>query len=147
MQKEVSCGAVIYRTDEETKERKYLVLKYGYGHWDFVKGNIEKGEPELKTVTREAKEEAGIDDLRFIFGFRKIISFFFKRDGELVDKHVTFYIAETKKKDVKLSFEHTDYRWLPLRDALELVTYKTAKDLLAAADRFLEKGKQTNIYA
>ncbi|HHF56026.1 MAG TPA: diadenosine tetraphosphate hydrolase, partial [Thermoplasmatales archaeon] len=30
---ERSCGGVIF------KDKKYLLLKYGWGHWGFVKGN------------------------------------------------------------------------------------------------------------
>ncbi|RLG60142.1 MAG: diadenosine tetraphosphate hydrolase, partial [Candidatus Hydrothermarchaeota archaeon] len=44
---EKSAGVIIFRRDEEIK---YLLLKYGYGHWDFVKGNIEKGENEIETI-------------------------------------------------------------------------------------------------
>ena len=52
---EKSCGAVIFRM--EGKIRKYLLLHYESGHWDFVKGNVEKGEEELEKKKAYEKYE------------------------------------------------------------------------------------------
>jgi len=39
---------------------------------------------------------------------------------------------------VTLSDEHRGFAWLSLREAQARVTFRTARDLLDAADRFLE---------
>ncbi|GAI42981.1 unnamed protein product, partial [marine sediment metagenome] len=39
---EKSAGAVIFSRSD--KKIEYLLLHYQAGHWDFPKGNIEKGE-------------------------------------------------------------------------------------------------------
>jgi hypothetical protein len=39
---------------------------------------------------------------------------------------------------VRISHEHLDAAWLTLPQALERLTFKTAKDLLHQANRFLE---------
>ena len=39
---EKSAGAIIFRDDNGT--RKYLLLHYNPGHWEYVKGHIEDGE-------------------------------------------------------------------------------------------------------
>ena len=132
--KERSAGAVIFRRNSDIK---YLLLKYGLGHWDFVKGNIEKGEKEKETVIRETKEETGIDDLVFIPGFRERITYFYRRGKELVFKEVVFYLAETRKKDVVLSYEHADYVWLCFEDAINRLTYKNSKEVLKKAHKYL----------
>lgn len=137
---EFSAGAVIFR--KEKSKILYLVFKYGYGHWDFVKGIIgdeAKGEKAQDTVLREAKEEAGITDLRLIEGFKHKIHYFFRKDGKTYSKTVTFFLAETKQKKIKLSFEHIGYKWLEYEDALKQITFENAKKVLKQSNSFLKK--------
>jgi len=133
MIKEVSAGAVIFIRE---KEIKYLLLNYVLGHWDFVKGNVEKDENIKDTIIREAKEEADLDDLNFIPGFKEKINFFYKRKN-LIIKEVTYLLAETKNKNVKISFEHKDFLWLNYEDALNKITFKNSKDILKKANKIL----------
>lgn len=137
---EFSAGAIIYR--KEKNKTFYLVLKYGYGHWDFVKGKIGdevKGEKALDAVIREAEEESGIKDLRFIEGFKQKLNYFFRKEDKTYYKTVIFFLAETKTKEIKLSSEHTDYRWLEYEEALEQLTFKNAKNILKKANDFLQR--------
>jgi len=135
MVREISAGAVIFRKVNE--EPIYLLLHYGSGHWDFVKGHIEKGETEKQTVIRETEEETGITDLKFIDGFRERIKYFFHRGKKVVYKEVIFYLAETKKKEIHLSFEHIGYIWLPYKDAINQLTFENAKNVLKKAHKHL----------
>ncbi|MCD6576040.1 MAG: NUDIX domain-containing protein [Nanoarchaeota archaeon] len=135
MVREISAGAVIFR--RVNGEPIYLLLHYGSGHWDFVKGHIEKGESEIQTVIRETKEETGIDDLKIIDGFKERIKYFFHRGKEIVYKEVIFYLAETKKEKVKLSYEHIGYIWLPYEDAINILTFENAKNVLRKAHKYL----------
>ncbi len=138
--KEVSAGAVVFRQE---KERMYLLL-YKKAHekyreqWSFSKGNVEKGEDEKETAAREIKEETGINDLKFVEGFKEKEKFFYKKEGETVYKEVVWFIAETKKEKVTLSFEHNDYEWLPYKKAVERLTFKNDKKLFEKAEKFLE---------
>ncbi len=131
MIKERSAGAVIFYAAEGGPE--YLLLHYTAGHWDFPKGNIEPGESELETVRREVEEETGIRDIELVYGFRKLIRYHYRKGKELVSKEVVFYLAESKTKDVRISWEHTGYVWLGYEDALKKLTYKNAKELLRDA--------------
>lgn len=142
--KETSAGAIIFRLDEKSKKPKYLLLHYGSGHWDFVKGHVESSENEEETLRREAKEEAGFTDLKIIKGFKERISYFYKKDGRTIPKDVIFFLAETEaaEKDVKLSFEHSGYDWLEFDNAVKKVTYSSSKDVLKKADSFLKKFRQ-----
>ncbi len=137
---EKSAGAVIYR--KENGNIKYLLLLYGAGHWDYVKGHVEQDEDEEETLVREAEEEAGLIDLRILPGFSERISYAYKKDGKTITKDVVFYLAETQTKYVKLSFEHKEYTWLELEKALKQVTFKTSKDVLKKADKFLRKNAE-----
>ena len=131
---ERSCGAVIFIKE---KEIKYLLLHYGLGHWEFVKGKTENNENDKETVIRETKEEVNIEDLKFIPGFKEKIQFFYKKDKELVKKEVIYYLAETKTKKVKLSFEHINYKWLNYEEALKQLTFKNSKEILKKAHEML----------
>ena len=65
---EHSCGAIVF---VRHKEREYLLLHYGMGHWGFVKGHVEDNETEKETALRELKEETGLSKVEFIEGFKE----------------------------------------------------------------------------
>ncbi|MCW4031189.1 MAG: NUDIX domain-containing protein [Candidatus Bathyarchaeota archaeon] len=131
---EKSCGAVVFLKKQEVN---YLLLLYGAGHWDFVKGNVEPNESEKETVIRELREETGIIDAQFIDGFREKIEYFYRRQGATVHKEVIFYLINTPSEKVKLSYEHVDYTWLNYEHAMEKLTFKNAKDILQKAHNLL----------
>lgn len=128
MLEERSAGAILYR--ESSTGKLYLLLNYPSGHWDFVKGNIEKSENLKQTVLREIAEETGILDVDFVEGFEDRVEYHYQRDGQLVHKEVIFFLAKTKTEDVKLSHEHHGFIWLNFNNALRKLTYKTAQNLL-----------------
>jgi len=119
-----------------------LLLHYSSGHWDFPKGNIETGETEVDTVIREIFEETGITDLKFVEGFIQPIFYNYRRDGNLVQKKVSFYLAQTLTRNIKLSNEHQDFLWADYPSALSALTYRSARDILILANKFV-KGRQT----
>jgi len=148
MPREKSAGAIIFREDEG--KRYYLLLHYSSGHWEFPKGHIEKGETEEETVRREVFEETGINDLKIIPGFKKYIKYFFRQYRDNVSeserkagktpwvfKLVTFFVAETKTKEVKISPEHKGFLWLPIDEAIKKTTFKNSKKLLEEANDFV----------
>jgi len=154
---EKSAGAVIFR--KEGDKTFYLLLHYPSSatraaakgkeeglpsspkapreYWDFPKGHIEKGEKLEETVKREVKEEAGLEDIKFVEGFKEWIKYFFKFKGKNVFKIVTFFLAETKTKEVKISGEHIGFEWLPYEEALKQLTFKNAKEILKKAHNYL----------
>ena len=134
MLSEKSCGAVVFLKSSEVK---YLLLRYGAGHWDFVKGNVESNESEKETVIRELQEETGIIDARFIDNFREKIEYFYRRQGTTIHKEVIFFLIETHTEQVKLSFEHVGYTWLNYQSAMKKLTFKNAKDVLQKAHELL----------
>ena len=140
---ERSAGAVIFR--RENNKIYYLLLHYPSNakapkeYWDFPKGHIEKRENLEETAKREVEEETGLKDLELIEGFKEWVKYFFKFEGKNILKFVTFYLGETKTKDVKISGEHIGFEWLPYEKAIEQLTFKNAKEILKKANNFLSK--------
>lgn len=142
MPKEHSAGAIVFRIDARGKPL-YLLLHYPSPpnikreYWDFPKGHIEKGETEIDTVKREVQEETGITDLLLLAGFKEVISYMFQVKGQKISKTVVFYLGETTEKNVKISFEHLAYIWLPFGKALLLLKFPNAKKLLKKANSLI----------
>lgn len=143
MPREISAGSLVMRF--ENKKPFFLLLHYpgrrrsGRGYWDFPKGHVEGSETEEQTVRREVAEETGIEDLEFVKGFRQTIRYFFQTQEERIFKIVIFYLAKTKTKDVKVSFEHTGYQWATFGEAMSQLKFNNAKVLLTKANQFLLK--------
>ena len=121
----------------EANRTLYLLLHYPAGHWDLVKGKIEKGESPCETVLRETLEETGISDLRFIDGFQETIRYKFVRKGRTIHKRVIFFLAESHTKKVTISDEHIGYIWLDLEGAVQKTTYNNARRMLTTAGAYL----------
>ncbi len=150
---EKSAGAVIFRkessfakaTEDKSDKPLFLLLCYPSishrapkDYWDLPKGHIEKGEELEETVKREVEEETGLKDVEFVEGFKETIKYFFKWEEKNILKFVTYYLMETKTKEVKISGEHIGYEWLPHEEAIEKLTFKNAKEILKKANDFLK---------
>jgi 8-oxo-dGTP pyrophosphatase MutT (NUDIX family) len=125
---ERSAGILLFR--EDSGKKMFLLLHYPSGHWDFIKGRIEKNESLKQAALREAMEETGITDIEFSEGFEEKIQYSYQFGGKEVRKEVVFFLAKTKTTDVKISHEHLDYIWLEFDEALQKTTYQNAKNLL-----------------
>lgn len=140
IKKERSAGAVIFRRENDIIY--YLLLFYSQKHWDFPKGHLEDKETDEDAARREIKEETGITDLAFVSGFKKEIKYYFRGKNvagkkNLISKSVAFFLAESHTKEVKISFEHEAFEWLPYEQAFERVTFKNSKNILKSAHKFI----------
>ena len=132
---EKSAGIVLFRNDSDKNE--FLLLNYPQGHWDFVKGKIERNETSHETALRETKEETGITNIEFVDEFEESVEYDFRFKKENIHKKVIFFLAKTNEKNIKLSHEHNDYLWLEYNDALKKTTFENAKNVLIKANEFL----------
>ena len=116
-------GAVIQRPDG-----RVLLLKkaddpkrHNQGLWEYVYGRKDEGEEIEDTVRREAREEAGIGNLRIVSVVRL---WNFYRGERAPDREIIglTFLCETEQTDVTLSDEHTEYRWVDFDEAEELLT-------------------------
>lgn len=135
MEREKSCGAVIFR--EENTRRYYLVLKSTQGHTTLCKGHVEGDETEHETAAREIREETGLE-VEFIHGFRRVITYS-PFPGTVKD--VVFLLARAGGGEIACQPEEVEEAgFLPLEGALAALTHPSDRDTLAAADGFLREG-------
>ncbi|PHY08321.1 MAG: diadenosine tetraphosphate hydrolase [Nitrosarchaeum sp.] len=137
MIEETSAGIVLFRKDNT--KILFLLLHYPSGHWDFVKGKMEKNETTHQTAIRETREETGITDVTFLNNFEEWIEYNFQYQGELVHKKVVFFLAETKTIQISISHEHIDYTWMDYETAIEKTTFDNAKQILSKSKLLIDK--------
>jgi len=134
MKTEHSAGIIIYRKTKEGP--KFLLLYHGGPYWNFPKGKLD-GESNFKAALREVHEETGIleRDLRFRTWFKVQDRFSYTRNKERINKTVTYYLAETKRQEIKIKIvpeahdgeKHEGYAWLLYRDASRFLISPTLK--------------------
>lgn len=133
MKKEKSCGAIIYKY--ENNELYILLLKHNQGHWAFAKGHIEENETEEETAIREIKEETNLE-VKIDTNFRYITTYSPK---ENTIKDVVYFIATPKSTNIKEQIEEiSQIKWFKKEDSLNQVTYNDDKEVLKNAIKYIE---------
>jgi 8-oxo-dGTP pyrophosphatase MutT (NUDIX family) len=125
---EFSAGGVVQEED------KLLLVKVenleGQIAWTFPKGHIEKGEKAPEAALREVEEETGYR-CEIVKPFDKV-QYWFKREGNLVKKTVTWYLmTPLKKTGTHDPEEILETRWVTMAEADKLAKYKSDKQILA----------------
>lgn len=146
--REIAAGMIIFRRTEEGP--KFLLLYHGGSYWNFPKGKLAEGERNFAAALREVGEETGLDprDLR-LRTFKVEDHFTYVRNREKIWKKVTYYLAETRKAEVKLKQKpphavgerHEGYAWFLLEDALKVVRAPNLKRHLKHAYDTIISGK------
>jgi bis(5'-nucleosidyl)-tetraphosphatase len=131
MIREISIGAVVYNEDQ------FLLLKYGLGHWGLVKGHKDKGETDKDTILRELREETGIMRANIITGFKDRYSYHYNFRGKSFFKTVTCYLIKSDVKEITISYEHDDYKWLPYNEAIKKATHDGPKRMMKKAKKVI----------
>lgn len=106
-----------------------LMVKHRAGHWSFPKGHSESSESPLQTAKRELFEETGLSITRQLYTQPIYESYHFQKEGETIDKTVSYFIAEVSG-DLRLQTEElSDFAWVPLQDAEKQATFSEAQNL------------------
>ncbi len=136
MRIEHSYGIIIYSYINEAPV--YLFLSRREGWYDFPKGHIEAGETGTMAALRETYEESGIklSEDQLIPFFSHDIEYNFTYNGIKIEKHVEMYMAHVNNVEVKVSSEHTGYKWLSFEDAMSILKFNNQKELLSFAEKY-----------
>ncbi len=134
MKYEKSCGAVLFR--EENGTREYLILQSVNGHVSLCKGHVENSETEHETAVREIREETALT-VEFVDGFREVITYSPKPDCM---KDVVFFLARVTGGTLTCQpTEVADAWFLPYPDAAERITHQSDRETLEKAECFLSR--------
>lgn len=138
---EVSAGGVVYRLERDASgaERPVvLLIRDSYRNWGLPKGHLEAGEGAACAAVREVGEETGLGGLE-LHGAIETIDWYFRFRGELVHKVCHFFLMRTEGATTCPQVEEgiTACRWAPFDEAVSLVAYANAREVLRRAAAML----------
>ncbi len=129
---EVSAGGVVYRRTQSGIE--VLICKdAGYHKWVLPKGLVNTGETPDQTAVREVEEEVGVRG-RILAPLGEPEKYVYNARGVLVFKSVHYFLMAYESGDeTRHDAEMEEVKWVPLDEAITLLGYKGAKDVLRRA--------------
>lgn len=135
MKYEKSCGMVPYIILDH--KIHYLLVEQNNGFVSFPKGHVENNETEEETALRECIEETNLKAY-IVKGFRKVIHYYITDID--VNKEVVLFLGKIDNLAYrKQEKEIADIKILLYQDAYNLLEFDNWKQVLKAADEFLNK--------
>ena len=139
---QVSAGGVAFRKRGDRIE--VAVISVGDGRWQLPKGIVDKGESTESAAIREVREEAGIQTEPAGL-IDKIEYWYFSKEGDKpirFHKFVYFYLLRYRSGDVRNHDEEVnEARWVEIGEALDLLTYKSEKEIVRQARERVQASK------
>ncbi|HEY3249794.1 MAG TPA: NUDIX domain-containing protein [Ignavibacteria bacterium] len=129
---------VCHRSEEGFK---FLLLKRSEnakiypGIWQMITGTIESHEHTKDSLIRELQEETGLIPQK-IYSIPKINTFYLAISDKICMSPVFLTIVD--KSDVKISTEHTEYKWATFDEACDLIHWPNQVDSLKIIKEYLD---------
>lgn len=120
---------------------KFLLLKRSDtakiypGIWQMITGTIESHEHTKDTLIRELAEETGLEPTK-IFSIPRINTFYLAVSDKICMSPVFLTIVESDI--VKISEEHTEYKWASYELAKDMIHWPNQVDSLEIIKRYLD---------
>jgi 8-oxo-dGTP pyrophosphatase MutT (NUDIX family) len=149
---QVSAGGVAFRwrpreapsslTLRDSEPEIAIVCMKPKLRWQLPKGIVDPGESPEVTALREVKEEAGVETERL--ALIETIEYWYRsvKYGKPVRFHkfVHFYLLEYRSGDVaNHDHEVEEARWVSLEEALEMLEFKSERDVVEKARNMIEE--------
>jgi 8-oxo-dGTP pyrophosphatase MutT (NUDIX family) len=122
-----SAGGIPYRLAGEGTREVALIHRPSYDDWTFPKGKVEVGEEPEQAALREVGEETG---LRVRLADEAGVTSYVDQRGR--QKTARYWTMEVLSGEFAANAEVDELRWLPLDDALHLLTYDRDRSLLSS---------------
>jgi len=107
--------------------------------WLYPRGHMDAGETEEQTAVREVKEETGVD-IEIVPGFREQFEYWFTKDKQKILKEAVVLVARATSTQLKPQLTEIDkVAWVPVKDAVDKISFETTKDVLRKAIAFAKK--------
>lgn len=103
------------------------MIRHRAGHWSFPKGHPDEGEAPQQCAERELREETALTISRWLELSPFTETYYFRRQGTVITKTVTYFAAEVEGKLRICQDELADARWVPLDKAESLASFPEAK--------------------
>jgi 8-oxo-dGTP pyrophosphatase MutT (NUDIX family) len=133
-----SAGGVVHRS-RQGRQEIVLVRRYAPPLWALPKGTPDSGETLEETALRETREETGLE-VQLEQPIRAI-RYFFVRGTTRFHKTVHFYLMRvTGGSPDDHDAEFDEVRWMPVTEALALLTHATERSVVERAIEMLEAG-------
>ena len=124
-----AAGGVVWRTGPTGQVEVAVIHRPTYDDWSLPKGKLMAGEEDLAAALREVEEETG---LRCAPGEDLGITRYVDRRGR--DKTVRYWAMRPLGGRFRPTREVDELRWVPVPEAIDLLTYEHDRDLLGTFD-------------
>lgn len=131
MAKVHEAGGIVVRFDDGVPQILLVRARKNPEHWIFPKGHIEAGESAQEAAAREVREEAGIEGSPVV----AVGALEFASDGDTV--RVDHFLLEFVREIG--GGEPREARWCTYDEALSLLTFAEARELLKRARPHIER--------
>lgn len=102
------------------------------GYWELPGGGIDYGEAPQKALIREVKEECGLE----IEIIKPIATnSYFIKDVQRIE--ITFLCRAINPVEIKLSHEHSDYKWLRTAEINTIKVNDYIKKIIDSSAKFI----------
>jgi ADP-ribose pyrophosphatase len=140
-ERQVSAGGVVYRKRAAGVE--VAIIKVGpVVRWQLPKGIVDEGETPEQAAIREVREETGLNAK--IESNLETIEYWYVSSGKTgkvrYHKFVHFYLMKYRSgKTDDHDHEVLEARWVPIADAIRMLSFKSERELVEKAKELTGK--------
>jgi dATP pyrophosphohydrolase len=92
------------------------------GLWQMISGHVKKKDTAIETVVRELKEETSLNPFRLWVAPN--VNSFYSQDKDYISLVPVFAVQVKKDSTVKISDEHTEFKWVNMNEAKNLLAWE-----------------------
>ncbi len=143
---QISAGGVAFRWNDSKLQIAIVCVKPKQ-RWQLPKGIVDSGESPEVTAVREVREEAGVETERL--ALVETIEYWYQsvKNAKPVRYHkfVHFYLLKYRGGNVAdHDHEVEEARWVSFEEALEMLEFKSERDVVEKAQEMIEARGREN---